>query len=69
MAKRKPGRPATGQTPTHGVRIPDERWEAMERKAKAAGSTRTKAINDLAAWYVNEDGAKLPKRPDPDPQD
>lgn len=44
--------------------MPDERWEKLDRKAKAAGSTRTKAINDMAAWYVNEEGAKLPKRPD-----
>ena len=61
--KRRPGRPATGRTPAHSIRMPDERWEAVDEKAKDAGSDRSKVINDLAAWYVREDGAELPERP------
>jgi hypothetical protein len=41
-----------------------ERWEALDRTAKKAGSDRAKVVNDLAAWYVSEDGAELPERPD-----
>jgi hypothetical protein len=62
--KRKPGRPATGTDPTHGVRIPDRRWDAVDAAAKAAGVTRTAVVNALLAWYAREPGAKLPKRPD-----
>lgn len=61
--KRKPGRPATGKTPVHGLRMPDDRWNALDSKAKAAGSDRSKVVNELAAWYVREDGAELPDRP------
>jgi hypothetical protein len=43
--------------------MPDERWEALGDAAKAAGSDRSKVINELAAWYTNEDGAELPERP------
>jgi predicted DNA-binding protein len=62
--KRKPGRPSTGQTPTRNIRMPDERWEALDKKSKQAGSDRAKVVNDLAAWYVREDDAELPERPD-----
>ncbi|MFB9924409.1 hypothetical protein ACFORO_10510 [Amycolatopsis halotolerans] len=61
--KRGPGRPATGQDPTHSVRIPDKRWKTLGEKAKDAGSDRSKVLNDLAAWYVRENGAELPERP------
>ncbi len=62
--KRKPGRPATGETPRHSMKMPDDRWDALGDAAKEAGSDRSKVINDLAAWYVREPGAKLPARPD-----
>lgn len=61
--KRKPGRPATGDTPVRSVKIPDDRWKALGEKASTAGSDRSKVINDLAAWYTREDGAELPDRP------
>lgn len=61
--KRRPGRPATGRTPAHSIRMPDDRWEAVDTQAQAAGSDRAKVINELAAWYVRESGAKLPVRP------
>lgn len=42
----------------------DERWEALDKKSKQAGSDRAKVVNDLTAWYVGEDGAELPERPE-----
>jgi hypothetical protein len=62
--KRKIGRPATGKTPNHSVRMPNERWDALDKKSKQVGSDRAKVVNDLAAWYVREDGAELPERPE-----
>lgn len=62
--KRRPGRPATGETPGHNVKMPKERWDRLGEKAKDAGSDRSKVINELAAWYVREDGAALPERPE-----
>jgi predicted DNA-binding protein len=63
--KRKIGRPATGRDPTLSIRMPVERRHALDEKAKQAGSDRSKVINDLAAWYVSEDDAELPERPEP----
>lgn len=62
--KRKIGRPATGRDPTVSIRMPADRRDALDEKAKHAGSDRSKVINDLAAWYVGEDDAELPERPD-----
>lgn len=62
--RRKPGRPATGKTPQHTVRMSDERWNALGSKAEKAGSDRGKVLNDMAAWYVGEDDAELPERPE-----
>jgi hypothetical protein len=64
--KRKIGRPATGRDPVRSVRMPDERWDALDSAAKKTGSDRAKVVNDLAAWFTAEDGAELPKRPAPD---
>jgi len=61
--KRKIGRPATGRTPTRSVKMPDERWDALDRDAKKTGSDRSKVINELAAWFTKEPGAELPDRP------
>lgn len=44
--------------------MPNERWEKLAEEAERAGSDRSKVINDMAAWYTREDGAKLPERPD-----
>jgi len=35
-AKRKPGRPATGQTPKRYFRMDDADWATVERAARAA---------------------------------
>lgn len=44
----------------------DDRWERFGDAAEKAGTDRTGAVNDFAAWYTAEDGAKLPKRPSED---
>lgn len=62
--KRKIGRPATGRQPTHGVRMSAERWDALGEQAEKAGTDRGKVLNEMAAWYVREDGAELPERPE-----
>jgi metal-responsive CopG/Arc/MetJ family transcriptional regulator len=63
--KRKIGRPSTGgRDPNVTVRMPAKRRDALDEKAKKAGSDRSKVVNDLAAWYVKEDDAELPERPD-----
>lgn len=41
------GRPATGQTPKHNVRVPDDLWKAAMEEAAAQGTT-------VAAW-INAD--------------
>jgi len=45
----------------------DDRWERFGEAAEKAGSDRTATTNRLAAWYMREDGAELPERPDSDP--
>lgn len=64
--KRRPGRPATGHDPNQNFRMKQDRWDRLKDSAEKAGSNRSQVLNDLAAWYVREDGAKLPKRPDAD---
>lgn len=39
------GRPRTGETPLHSVRVPKERWEAALQLAVAEGTTITAWIN------------------------
>ena len=41
--KRQRGRPATGQTPQHQFRCPDEEWEMFLQAAEVEGVT-------VAAW-------------------
>jgi hypothetical protein len=55
--------PDQPKTPQRAIRIPDKRWEATERSAKAIGSNRSEVVNDMLAWFVREPNAKLPKRP------
>lgn len=61
--KRKPGRPVTGKTPVHCVRVPDARWHAAAESAKTSGVDLTKLINGWLAWYNHEPNTKAPKRP------
>jgi len=54
--KKKRGRPATGQTPTHGFRTPDAKWEAAKEKAAAEGRSVSDVLNDcLDAYLADED--------------
>lgn len=64
--KRRPGRPATGLTPVQGVRVPEDRWRKLAESAGKAGTDRSKVVNQFAAWYTREKGAKLPERPPAD---
>jgi hypothetical protein len=67
--KRGPGRPrkdpdeVVDPVPIRGVRIPGKRWDNLKKATEAAGTDRSKVINDWAAWYTHEDGAKRPNRP------
>jgi hypothetical protein len=43
---RKPGRPATGQTPKRYFRMDDDGWTAIEKAAEAAGVTTSKWVRE-----------------------
>lgn len=58
--------PDQPKTPQRAIRIPDDRWEATERSARAIDSNRSEVVNVLLAWFNRESGAKLPKRPPAD---
>jgi hypothetical protein len=45
-AKRKPGRPATGQTPKRIFRMDDKGWATVEAAAQAAGVTTSEWVRD-----------------------
>jgi hypothetical protein len=62
--RRRPGRPATGQTPQRKIRMSDDRWQRFGEAAEQAGTDRTEATNRFAAWFTQEDDAELPERPD-----
>lgn len=48
-------------------RLPRLRWEAFGDKTRSVGTDRSKALNEMVAWYNREPGAKLPKRPSVEP--
>ena len=50
-------------TPHRMVRIADGRWDRFGLLAGVR--ERSRVINEFVAWYVGEEGAKLPKRPKP----
>ncbi|MEX0677358.1 MAG: hypothetical protein WD063_09800 [Pirellulales bacterium] len=45
-AKRKPGRPATGQTPKRYFRMDDDGWNTIEQAARAAGLTTSEWVRE-----------------------
>ncbi|HEX7658119.1 MAG TPA: hypothetical protein VF444_01465 [Pseudonocardiaceae bacterium] len=61
--KRRPGRPATGQTPNRSIRMADDRWQRFGQATEQAGTDRSSAVNAFAAWYTRETDARLPPRP------
>lgn len=44
--KRKPGRPATGQTPKRYFRMDDDGWSLVERAAEAQSQTVSDFVRD-----------------------
>lgn len=46
-------RPATGQTPSRNLRVPDGIWSAAKAKAKAEGRTLTEVIVAYLRRYVS----------------
>lgn len=58
------GRPATGETPAHAVRVPTDVWKPAIRAARASGTDLAKVIVAFLRWYLRQPGAKLPARPD-----
>lgn len=55
--------PNEPKTPHRSVRISDERWQELGEVTAAMGTDRAKVLNELAAWWLREPNAKLPKRP------
>lgn len=52
--RRRPGRPATGQTPTRSVRVGDV-WDRARAKAEASGETMTAVITRALEAYIAAD--------------
>jgi predicted DNA-binding protein len=52
--KRKPGRPATGQDRTRGVRIDDETWSRVEKAAKDEGTTNSAVIRRAVVEHLDK---------------
>lgn len=48
------GRPATGKTPAHSVRCPDEVWNVARDKAKERGETIAKVIEAALRRYIQQ---------------
>jgi predicted HicB family RNase H-like nuclease len=44
--KRKPGRPATGQTPKRNFRISDDDWAVIEAAARSAGVSTSEWVRE-----------------------
>lgn len=50
-------------TPHRMIRIPDMRWS---RFGLLVGfRERSRVINEFVAWYIGEEGSKLPRPPKP----
>jgi hypothetical protein len=59
--KRKPGRPATGETPLVAFRPPDELRNAIDAFASAEGITRSEALRQLVELGLKAKPAKKGK--------
>jgi hypothetical protein len=58
-------RPATGETPSRNVRVPDEIWKAAQEKAAAQGRTMTEVIVSYLRRYVAAPAAAKADRAEP----
>ncbi|MEV7154896.1 hypothetical protein AB0N77_09755 [Streptomyces misionensis] len=56
--------PNKPKTQHRSVRISDDDWADLLAAAKAQGTDRAGAINELVAWYLRRPGAPQPKRPE-----
>jgi antitoxin component of RelBE/YafQ-DinJ toxin-antitoxin module len=52
VTEKKRGRPATGETPIRGVRVPDGLWNAAKDKAEEEGTTVSDVVNTCLTKYV-----------------
>jgi hypothetical protein len=56
--------PNQPKTPNRAVRVDDELWQEAGQAAAAAGTDRTKLLNQFLRWYLRRPGAALPERPE-----
>jgi predicted transcriptional regulator len=56
--KKKRGRPATGQTRTRGIRIPDARWQAVEEIAERDDKSASAVVNEAIEEHIKRDARK-----------
>jgi hypothetical protein len=58
VTKKKPGRPATGETKARSVRIPDGRWNAVLKIAERDNKTASDVVNEAVEEYVQRDAKR-----------
>jgi predicted transcriptional regulator len=51
--KRRPGRPATGQDRTRGVRIDDKTWGRVEQAAEEDGTTSSAVVRRAVTEHLD----------------
>lgn len=61
--KRRPGRPATGQTPSQSVRCPDGVWNAAKEKAQREGEPFAAVVERLLIAYAAESASRAAELP------
>lgn len=54
--------PNKPKTQHRSIRVPDDKWDALDKVTEAMGMDRAKAINAFIDWLIREPGAKLPER-------
>lgn len=62
MTEKKPGRPATGQTRVHSVRIADGRWKAVEDIAARDNKTASDVVNEAVEEHIQRDAKRRGKK-------
>jgi hypothetical protein len=55
--------PNVPKTQHRSVRVADDDWADLDTRTSEVGTNRAAVINQLIAWYLRRDGAKLPARP------
>ncbi|MGI5232837.1 hypothetical protein [Actinoallomurus sp. CA-142502] len=61
MTKKKPGRPATGETKARSVRIPDGRWKAVNDIAERDDKTASDVVNEAIEEHIQRDAKRQKK--------